>query len=706
MKKQMLCAALAVAGLAAAAATEKVTLGSLLRDMTDVDANTYLPATRFTTRLWSSYDRRTTTADKPDWFANGDANQFLRSTKLPDGSEEQVMLDAKGPGAIVRFWITVSGDVHKGSIRLYVDDVLQYEDNCLTFVSGGLLCPAPLSDSVSKLSELGQRGHDLYLPIPYAKSCKVTYVRPNGVKGSFYYNVETRTYAEGTAVESLSADVLKREAKAIAAANHALARRLAGADKPADETVRFDGTIAPGESITRDLTRDSGGAVRFLGLTLTGPESETYLRSTVLEMTFDGERTVWVPVGEFFGCGGLYESYTSWFTSCPGTDQLESRWTMPFAKTCRMTLHNFGAKPVQVANSEMAVGPYAWNDARSLHFGACWHSYCDVESRKGPKKMQWDYNFVELTGEGFLTGTTLTLWQPNSRWWGEGDEKVFVDGEVAPSYIGTGSEDYFGYAWCRPQPFSHPFIAQPIGIVSNRRLSANADRRSAVNVRNRALDAIPFTKSIRFDMEMWHWEEEIRLDFAPLATWYARPGVKVNWQPDPEAVKRKVRLECVPTIFVRTVDLPKTARLFENFERLDYGAWKVEGEAFGTGPALGTLPNQNPVEGYVGKRLVNSFTGGDDTFGRLQSPEFEIQDNFLNFLIGGGEYAGETCVNLVVDGKVARTAVGRNNERLEWTAWDLRDLKGKRAFIEIVDRRRGHFGHINADYFYFDVNKR
>ena len=545
MTKTMMTIAALAAGLTVQAA-ETVTLGSLLREMTDVDANTYLPETRFMTRLWSSYDRKSTTSDQSDGFANGDYNQYVRTDRMPDGTEELVMLEAKGPGAIVRFWITVSGEVHKGRIRMYIDGNLAYEDNCLAFVSGGLFCPAPLSDSVSKQSELERRGHDLYLPIPYAKSCKVAYIRPKNIKGSFYYNVETRTYPEGTAVESLTPEVLAREAPAIAAANRALARRQAGADKLTDETVRFDGAVAPGGSVTRELTRADGGAIRFLGFTLTGAKDETYLRSTVLEMTFDGERTVWVPVGEFFGCGGLYESYTSWFTSCPGTDQFESRWTMPFAKTCRVTLHNYGGKPVQVSGSEIAVGPYRWDAARSLHFGACWHDYYDVESRRGPEKSQWDFNFVELTGEGFFTGTTLTLWQPHTKWWGEGDEKVYVDGEKAPSYIGTGTEDYFGYAWCRPQPFSHPFIAQAIGIKSDRRLSAQAERRSVVNVRNRALDAIPFTKSIRFDMEMWHWTEDVRIDFAPLATWYARPGVKANWGDDVEAVRRKVRFEYDP----------------------------------------------------------------------------------------------------------------------------------------------------------------
>ena len=41
---------------------------------------------------------------------------------------------------------------------------------------------------------------------------------------------------------------------------------------------------------------------------------------------------------------------------------------------------------------------------------------------------------------------------------GEGDEKVYVDGETFPSHFGTGTEDYYGYAWGRYEPWiNHPF---------------------------------------------------------------------------------------------------------------------------------------------------------------------------------------------------------------------------------------------------------
>lgn len=681
---------------------ETVSLSSLLREMTDADANTYLPKVPFTARLWSSHDRQTTTPDQPGWFANGDANQFIRRDTV-DGAVEEVMLDAKGPGAITRFWITVSGTCDRGDIRLYVDGTRVMATNCLAFVSGGCFCPAPLSDSISKETQLGHRGHNLYLPIPYQKSCKVAYVRPAGTKGSFYYNVETRAYAAGTPVESFSMDVVKREKALIDETNRKLAGSRCGTDKPLYAPQTFDCVLAPQGAKRFTLAHPDGGAIRRLAMTVTAEWMPNYLRSTVLEISFDGERTVWVPIGEFFGSGYTYEACTGWFTSCPGTDQFESRWTMPFARTCTVTVHNFGDRTVTLSNTAADWGPYAWDAARSLHFGACWHAYADVMSGAGEGHTEWDYDYAELKGSGFFVGTTLSLWQPVTKWWGEGDEKVFVDGERAPSFIGTGSEDHFGYAWGAPAPYSHPFLMQPIGVGRGRGVLVNQMRRNVVNVRNRALDAIPFTKSLKYDMEMWHWDRNIKIDFAPLACWYMRPGGICNHgPPNLESVTRPVRTGVMAGGPQPRVKLPPSATLFEEFEGDDYGKWKVEGEAFGTGPARGVLPNQNPVEGYSGGGLVNTYLGGDGPFGKLTSPAFTIQRPYVNFLIGGGNYKDETCINLVVDGKVVRTAMGKNNERLEWASWNVADLKGRLAYLEIVDHRKGHFGHINVDCIYFD----
>jgi fructan beta-fructosidase len=148
---------------------------------------------------------------------------------------------------------------------------------------------------------------------------------------------------------------------------------------------------------------------------------------------------------------------------------------------------------------------------------------------------------------------------------------------------------------------------------------------------------------------------------------------------------------------------PRTDVVVADFEGDDYGDWKTTGTAFGKGPVRGTLPGQMPVTGFKGRGLVNSFHGGDASTGTLTSPEFTISRRYLSFLIGGGHHPGKACINLLVGGKVVRTATGPNKqpggtERLDPHGWDLADLAGKKAVIEIVDRVTGGWGHINIDH--------
>ncbi len=142
--------------------------------------------------------------------------------------------------------------------------------------------------------------------------------------------------------------------------------------------------------------------------------------------------------------------------------------------------------------------------------------------------------------------------------------------------------------------------------------------------------------------------------------------------------------------------------LIADFEGSTYGDWKVTGEAFGPGPAQGTLPNQMAVDGFKGRGLVNSFFKGDATTGTLTSPEFKIQRAFLRFLMGGGKDAEKTCMRLVIGGQVVRVATGPNDrpggsERLETQSWEVSEFAGKTAVLEIVDQATGGWGHISVD---------
>ena len=140
--------------------------------------------------------------------------------------------------------------------------------------------------------------------------------------------------------------------------------------------------------------------------------------------------------------------------------------------------------------------------------------------------------------------------------------------------------------------------------------------------------------------------------------------------------------------------------VFETFEN-GYGAWKAEGTAFGSAPAEGTLPGQQAVSGFLGKKLVNTFLDGDSTKGRLTSPGFKIERRFISFLVGGGAMAKRTCINLFVDDRQVRTATGHNSEALAWQEWDVSEFEGRTGRIEIVDDSTEGWGHINVDQIVF-----
>lgn len=608
-----------------ARAADPITIKSLLAEMVDRDALARFPDPAYTCRQASSYDRDSTSPSDPKtWFANWDRSQFVRIDER-DGHKEYVMMDEEGPGAIVHMWATWhgpgGGPFSDGTLRIYIDGAEQpaVEGRASEVIDRGLLASAPLAEGVSPLTPYAQQGHNLYLPIPYAKHCKVTYSTDVAVdRGAhegeaLYYQINYRTYGKDVAVESFSMDRLKAAQPAIDAANSTLAAGPRHADDKW-QTTNCDAKLAPGA--TSDPVKLTGPrAIRSLSMRLKADDLEQALRSTVLEISFDGERTVWCPVGDFCGTGYKMRPFQTWYAGVGGDGRLSCSWVMPFQREAIVRVHNVGKQPVEISDGKISDSPWTWDD-RSMHFHATWRQLTEVQT--GSKKEMtgltaFDVNYVTVDGQGVYVGDTLTLCNGAPAWWGEGDEKIFVDGESFPSHFGTGTEDYYGYAWCRPEYFQAPFHAQPEG-------GGNLAGGYSVNNRYRSLDAIPFRKSLKFDMELWHWADT-KVNFAPSTFWYARPGATCNVEPDAESAAKPVarnRTDLVPVYRVAGAIEGETLKVVEcsggrtEPQRADFG-WSDDAQLWWLDGQVGDkLTLEFPVEKAGRYKLQANVTKAPD----------------------------------------------------------------------------------------------
>ncbi len=140
------------------------------------------------------------------------------------------------------------------------------------------------------------------------------------------------------------------------------------------------------------------------------------------------------------------------------------------------------------------------------------------------------------------------------------------------------------------------------------------------------------------------------------------------------------------------------AILIADFESANYPeGWLATGEAFGEGTAEGSLDGQSPVDEFAGERFVNSFNGGDPATGSLESPEFKIERDYIHLLVAGGNLPELAHVDLMVGGQAVHSATGNNTSSPTQHTWDVRELKGKTATIEILDDATGGWGHILVD---------
>ena len=133
-----------------------------------------------------------------------------------------------------------------------------------------------------------------------------------------------------------------------------------------------------------------------------------------------------------------------------------------------------------------------------------------------------------------------------------------------------------------------------------------------------------------------------------------------------------------------------------DFNAVTFAKWKATGTAFQKGPAIGDLLTKLEIENSAGAGVASSEIEGDEPMGALTSPEFTISRKYIAFRIGGGNYERDTCLNLLINGKVVRSATGWRSDRLAPMSLDVSRWKGQTAQIQIVDAASGDWGHLNV----------
>lgn len=391
----------------------------------------------------SSYDAGSDTYR--NWSANDDGHGIIRRE-----GEGQVLVDLPGPGVLWRIW---SAQPEAGEIRVYLDG------------NERPVIARPFRDYFSDLereypgiARTLSRGRNAFVPIPFARSCKVVMQNDWGA----YFHCTHTQFPPGTPVETFPG-FTDEVAALLREASDTWRRRGQSPYPPNTKSARTARSLEIAAGATQEIALGGAGAVRVLkvkplGLPDDRLQQEEALRELTLALYWDGETkpSVWAPLGDFFATSpGLNPFITRPLGCVDG--EFYSHWYMPYAQGMRLVIGNDGARPRQVAVELETVRHEPSAAARLLRFCAAWHAD-DFTGLDAPRFVhrrgdRWpDWPLLAVQGRGRFVGMSQHIWKFGG-WWGEGDEKFFVDGEKFPSTLGTGSEDYIGYAWAADPPF-------------------------------------------------------------------------------------------------------------------------------------------------------------------------------------------------------------------------------------------------------------
>lgn len=484
----------------AQSAPSVIGMDTLLRQETDLSQ---LPTLRnWTSNLQSSYDRT---------GGNGDSGHYLAL----DGNTATIA-DMDGPGAVVRFWSAGS----TARIKIYLDNsTTPVIDTGFGNIMDGNSTPP----FVAPLAQTSSGGSYSYLPIPYAKHCRITLDNPGGL----YYHVNYVTFAPGTAVRSFALPLTPADQAALSAA-------VAAWNAPASvwpRGVHFR-PVMIGAGKTQQISREKGSGVIPLVQFQAPDADDADLRRLVLRGYFDGHKIpdIEAPVADFFGNAYGRKPFTSLLLSQSADGMMTARFPMPFGRSARFTLENGTKKPQSIIwYVPMTAKPFRPDRDGYLH--AQWSQ--EITRRNFP------HVWAKAQGQrGKFVGVVQTMAGAGNYSFLEGDDQFRVDRQAwgvsqTPSTVigpwnGTGTEDAFNSAWY----FSTGTNALPLNGLLVKDQLGHMGRINAY--RWFLVDAPVFQQSLDAQIEHGGANDSPNTYYSSVAYWYA-DGPTQPWSVTPVA---------------------------------------------------------------------------------------------------------------------------------------------------------------------------
>lgn len=320
--------------------------------------------------------------------------------------------------------------------------------------------------------------------------------------------------------------------------------------------------IAPGD-VWRLPVIEGPGEITRLWLTCAG---EPYRdKFAVVRAYWDGAAVpaVEVPLGDFF----LMGDGQTWRVDAlpiqvtrPGGGYT-SYFVMPFKKEAVIEIVNEGAGPlafwIHADYRRGRLAPHApyfharyrqefpargWGDIRPSLIGT---PASAERANFVPSDPADNYTILDVRGAGYYLGCYLIIENNQFGWVGEGDDRIVVDGEAVPRYLGTGLEDYFGSG------FGFQRGQSPLFGVLNTHAGLEGYMHSAY--RFHWEDPVRFAESIHVSVE--HGEANHRSDdYASVAYFYLDTSGGGGRDPLPPAAARLTSEMTERLLLIRAFD--------------------------------------------------------------------------------------------------------------------------------------------------------